>query len=199
VFSKAFGMPTPTSGRKFWYEPYRLSAGWIGGRSRSKQAETFFKLVWQYDVSFLTTVGHKGFEIPAGPALAAARKANDAREAVRSVPAGGGEEGAAYLAYRRSLDGRDGKALLSQITTSMKNAIATDMHSSPLTESALGSWAFMQTMPDGKVEVVGGIRDHDGTTLEVRKTLTTGGTMTFGTAKLVKEQGVWKIALDNWR
>src|SRR3954471_12545948 len=57
VFSKAFGMPTPTSGSKFWYEPYRLNAGWIGGRSRSKQAETFFKLVWEYNVTFLTTIG----------------------------------------------------------------------------------------------------------------------------------------------
>jgi hypothetical protein len=197
VFSKAFGMPTPTSGRKFWYEPYRLSAGWIGGRSRSKQAETFFKLVWQYDVSFLTTIGPKGFEIPSAPALAAARKASDARETARIVPAGGGEEGAAYLAYQRSLDARDGKALAGQLTTSMKSAIAADMHSSPLTESALGSWAFMQTMPAGKVEVVGGVRDPDGTTLELRKTLTTGGTKTFGTAKLLKEQGVWKIASDN--
>ena len=70
VFSKAFGMPTPTSGRKFWYEPSRLNAGWIGGHSRSKDAQTFFKLVWEYDVNFLTTIGKNGFEIPA-PALAA--------------------------------------------------------------------------------------------------------------------------------
>jgi hypothetical protein len=199
VFSEAFGMPTPTSGNKFWYEPYRLSAGWIGGRSRSKQAETFFKLVWEYNVSFLTSIGPKGFEIPAAPALAAARKANDAREAARILPAGGGEEGAAYLAFRRSLDARDGKALLGQLTTSMKSAIAADMHASSLNESTMGSCTFMKSMPAGKVEVVGGVRDPDGTTLELRKTLTTGGTMTFGTAKLVKEQGVWKIDADNWR
>ena len=145
VFSKAFGMPTPITARKFWYEPSRLSAGWIGGHSRIKEAETFFKLVWQYDVSFLTTIGQKGFEIPAAPALAAARKANDALEAARILPAGGGEEGAAYLAFRRSLDARDGKAMLSAMTASMKSAVAKEMHSSPLTESALGSWAFMQT------------------------------------------------------
>jgi hypothetical protein len=199
VFSKAFGMPTPTSGRKFWHEPYRLSPGWIGGRSRSKQAETFFKLVWQYDVTFLTTIGQKGFEVPAGPALAAARKANEAREAARIVPAGGGEEGAAYLAYQRSIDARDGKALAGQLTASMKSAIAAKMHSSPLTGSALESWAFMQSMPAGKIDVVGGVRDPDGTTLELRKTVTTGGMKTFGIAKLVKEQGVWKIDSDNWR
>ena len=55
----------------------------------------------------------------------------------------------------------------------------------------------MQSMPAGKVEVVGGVRDPDGTTLELRKT-TAGGNV-FGTAKLVKEQGAWKIASDNWR
>jgi len=199
VFSKAFGMPTPITARKFWYEPSRLSAGWIGGHSRIKEADSFFKLVWQYDVSFLTTVGQNGFEIPGGPALAAARKASDALEAARMLPAGGGEEGAAYLAYRRSLDARDGKALLSVMTASMKSAVAKEMSSNPLTESALGSWAFMQTMPPGKVEVVGGVRDADGTTLELRKTPTGGGAKSFGVAKLVKEQGVWKIDVDNWR
>src|SRR3954453_13336210 len=64
VFSKAFGMPTPITARKFWYEPSRPGAGWIGGHSRSKEADTFFKLVWQYDVSFLTTVGQKGLKDP---------------------------------------------------------------------------------------------------------------------------------------
>jgi hypothetical protein len=199
VFSKAFGMPTPISGSKFWYEPSRLSAGWIGGHSRSKEADTFFKLVWQYDVSFLTTIGQKGFEVPSAPALAAARKTSGALAAARILPAGGGEEGAAYLAFRRSIDARDGKAMLNQMTASMKSAVAAEMHSSPLTESAMGSWAFMQSMPPGKVEVAGGVRDPEGTTLELRKTLTTGGTNTFGIAKLVKEQGVWKIAADNWR
>jgi hypothetical protein len=57
----------------------------------------------------------------------------------------------------------------------------------------------MKSMPAGKVEVVGGVRDPDGTTLELRKTLTTGGSKVFGTAKLVKEQGAWKIDADNWR
>jgi len=199
VFSKAFGMPTPITARKFWYEPSWLSAGWVGGHSRTKEADAFFKLVWQYDVSFLTSIGQNGFEIPSAPALAAARKASDSLEATRMLPAGGGEEGAAYLEYRRSIDARDGKAILSQITASMKSAIATEMSSSPLTESALGSWAFMQTMPPGKVEVVGGVRDPDGTTLELQKTPSGGGTKSFGVAKLVKEQGVWKIAQDNWR
>jgi len=190
VFSKAFGMPTPTSGRKFWYEPSKLSTGWIGGHSRSKGAQEFFKLVWEYDVTFLAIIGKNGFEIPT--------KAYDPHQTVL-LPAGGGEEGAAYLAFRRSIDARDGKAMLGAMTASMKSAVGKEMSSSPLTESALGSWAFMQSMPAGKVEVVGGVRDADGTTLELRKTLTGGGSKIFGTAKLVKEQGVWKIDADNWR
>jgi len=199
VFSKAFDMPTPTSGHMFWYEPYRLSTGWIGGRSRSKEAQTFFKIVWEYNVTFLTTVGQKGFEIPAGPALAAARKANDAREEARIVPSGGGAEGAAYLAYRRNLDARNGKALLDQMTASMKSTVAAEMHASPLNESVLGSWAFMESMPPGNVEVVGVVRDPDGTMLELRKTQTNGGNKTFGTARLVKEQGAWKVEQETWR
>ena len=53
-------------------------------------------------------------------------------------------------------------------------------------------------MPAGKVEIVGGVRDPDGTTLELRKTVTSGGSKTFGTARLIKEQGAWKIAEENW-
>src|SRR4051812_15239913 len=106
VFSKAFGMPTPITARKFWYESSRPGAGWIGGHSRSKEADTFFKLIWQYDVSFLTTVGQKGFEIPSALALAAARKANDALDASRMLPAGGGGGGGGDLALPRRLGGR---------------------------------------------------------------------------------------------
>lgn len=200
VYSKAFDMPTPSTGHNFWYEPYRLSGGWIGGRSRTKQSETFFKTVWDYDVTFLTTVGQKTFDIPAPSAVAAAHKANDAREAARIVPAGGGEEGAVYLAYRRNVEAKNGKALLDQMTASMKSAIASEMHArSSLSESAAGSWAFMQSMPPGKVDVVGGVRDAGGTTLELRKTEMAGGRKSFGIARLVKEKGGWKVAEESWR
>jgi hypothetical protein len=200
AFHKAFGMPTPSSGRNFWYEPYQLTGSWIGGRSRTKQPETFFKIVWNYDVTFLTPIGQKSYDIPTASALAAEHKAIDAREAKRILPAGGGEEGAMYLAYRRNLEAKDGKALLSQMTAGMKSAIASDMHTSgALSESAVGSWAFMESMPPGKVDVVGGVRDADGTTLELRKTETTGGRKSFGTAKLVKEGGAWKVAEETWR
>lgn len=198
VFNKAFGMPTPSTGHNFWWEPYRLSGNLVGGRSRTKQPETFFKNTWDYDVTFLTTVGAKAFEIPAAATLDAAHKANDAREAKRVLPASGGDEGTAYLAYRKSLEARNGKGLFDAMTPAMKSAIAADMHAASLTESALESWAFMQSMPPGKVDVVGGVRNDDATTLELRKTDPSGHKW-FGTAKLVKQQGVWKIASETWR
>ena len=198
VFDKAFGTTVPTTGFNFWYEPYQLTGGLIGARSRTKQPETFFKDVWEYDVKFLTTVGPKGFEIPSQSALAAAHKANDAREAARLLPAGGGEEGAMYLQYRKNVEAKDGKALLDQMTASMKTAVAKQMHTSDLSESTTGSWAFMQSMPPGKVEVVGGVRDPDATILELRKT-DASGRKSFGTARIVKERGAWKVAEDNWR
>jgi hypothetical protein len=201
VYNKAFDNPTPFSGRyDFWYEPYRLSIGWIGGRSRSRQPETFFKRVWEYEVTFLTTVGQKGFEIVNVAALDAQHKANDAREKQRAVAPGGGDEGAMYLAYRHNVEASNGKAILEQMTASMKSAIVDTMHTSaPLNEATAGSWAFMTAVRAGKVEVVGGVRDADSTTLELMKTATADGTKTFGTAKLVKEKGVWKIADETWR
>lgn len=200
VYSKAFDSPTPFSGRDFWYEPYRLSTGWVGGRSRTHQPEEFFKRVWEYDVAFLTTVGQKGFEIVSAAELDAQNKANDAREKQRVVASGGGDEGAMYLAYRRNVEAYDGKAILDQMTASMKSAIARTMNTqAPLDESTTGSWAFMMAMRKGKVEVVGGVRDVDGTTLELRKTEAASGTKTFGTAKLVKEKGVWKVAEESWK
>jgi len=200
VYNKAFDTPAPFSGRHFWYEPYRLSAGWVGGRSRTRGPQTSFKRVWEYDVTFLTTVGQKGFEIATAAALDAQHKASDAREKQRVVAPGAGDEGAMYLAFRRNVDAKNGTALLEQMTASMKSAIVDQMHASaPLDDSTAESWAFMDGMPPGKVEVVGGVRDPDGTTLELMKTKTADGTKTFGTAKLVKEKGVWKIADETWR
>jgi hypothetical protein len=199
VYNKAFDTPTPTSGPHFWYEPYRLSTGWVGGRSRSPEPQTFFKRVWEYDATFLTTVGQKGFEIPTVAALDAQHKANDAREKQRVVAPGGGDEGAMYRAFRGNVEAHNGKALIEQMTASMKSAIVEQMHTSaPLDESTAGYWAFMRGVRAGKIEVVGGVRDADGTTLELMKTETADGTKTFGTAKLVKEKGVWKIADETW-
>jgi len=198
VFDKQFDMPTPTTGLSFWYEPYKMMEGWVGGRSRTKQGQSFFKTKWEYDVAFFAPVGQKTFEAASASAIAAQRKTVDARESKRALPANGGEEGAMYLAYRRNLEAKNTKALLDQMTPSMKSAIAEQMHASqPLSESALESWAFMQSMPPGKVEVVGGTRDAVGTTLELRKT--SGERQTFGTAKLVKDQGAWKVTEERWR
>lgn len=196
VFDKAFDVPTPTSGHDFWYEPYKMTAPWTGGRSRTKQGQSFFKNNWEYDVTFFAPVGQKTYEIATAASIVAQHK-EVAREAARVVPVGGGEEGAMYLAYRHNLETLDGKALLNQMTPSMQKAAAATMNVPSLDESVAGSWAFMQSKPDGKVDVVGGVRDPDGTTLELRKI--SGDRHTFGTAKIVKDHGTWKVAQEKWR
>lgn len=197
VYDKRFDMPTPTTGHKFWYEPYRMTGSWTGARSRTKEQQSFFKTTWEYDVAFFAPVGQKTFEVAPAAEISSRRKDIDARETPRIVPAGGGEEGAAYLAYRKNLDARDGKALLAQMTPSMQSAVAADMHAAKLTDSALGSWAFMQSMPPGKIEVVGGTRDPEGTLLELRKTVSPDQQL-FGTAKMVKDHGAWRISEEKW-
>jgi hypothetical protein len=46
------------------------------------------------------------------------------------------------------------------------------------------------------VEIVGGVRDSAGTLLELKRT--TDGRVKFGTAKVVKIAGAWKVAEENW-
>ncbi len=200
VYSSAFDMPTPFSGKHFWYEPYRLDSGWTGGRSRTHEPETFFKRTFAYDVTFLTTIGSKGFEIVNAAQLAAQHKAIDAHEALRLIPVGGGDEGKAYLAYRRDLDAHNGAALLKQMTAAMKSRVANEMHTpEPLDESTAGSWAFMAAVRPGKVEVVGGVHDPDSTRLELMKTEAADGTKSFGTARMTREKGDWKVDDETWR
>lgn len=200
VYSSAFNMPTPFSGKDFWYEPYQLESGWAGGRSRTHEPQIFAKRTFAYDVTFLTTIGSKGFEIVNAAQLAAKHKAIDAREGLRLVPVGGGEEGKAYLAYRRDLDAHNGAALLGQMTAAMKSRVANLMHTpEPLDESTTGSWAFMAAMRPGKVEVVGGVRDPDSTTLELTKTETADGSRSFGTARMTRVKGDWKVDDETWR
>ena len=49
-----------------------------------------------------------------------------------------------------------------------------------------------------KLEVVGGMRDADATTLELQKT-SGEGKKSFGTARMVKEGGAYKVAAEAWR
>lgn len=196
VFDRRFDMPTVASGDKvFWYEPYRMPGGWSGARSRTRTEQTFFDIKWEYDVAYFAPLGKKTFEVPSTAVIEQQRKEVDVREKARIVPAGGGEEGAMYLSFYRNLEAVNTKALLGQMTGSMKKAIASQMAVPVLTESDLASWALMYSTPPAKVEIVGGVRDVDGTLLELRKI---GTREEFGTARIVKEGGVWKIAEQSW-
>ncbi len=197
VFDRHFDMPTPATGDdSYWYEPYRMTSGWTGGRSRTKQQQEFFDMRWEYDVSYFAPVGQKTFDVPSAPAVEAQRKEIDAREKARIVAPGGGDEGAMYLSFYKNLETTNTKALLEQMTPAMKSAVATQIQAPALSDSYLASWAMMCSMPPGKVEIVGGVRDPDGTVLELEKT--TGTSKKFGNAKLVKEGGAWKVAAQEW-
>jgi hypothetical protein len=202
VYSKAFDGAFPISGPTFWYEPVPIGDGWIAGHSRSAQRDEVLGRTWQYDVTFFAPLGREAFVVPAAKQLEPRRKALQASDAKRKLPAGGGEEGAAYLAYRQSIAKGNGAALLPQLSESLKNEITATMHATaPLSRSAVESWAFMQrvTLQDvTKLEIVGGTRDADATTLELQKT-GSDGKKRFGTARMVKEGGAFKVAAEAWR
>lgn len=197
VFDARFETPMPATGDdSYWHEPYQMSAGWIGGRSRTKQQQEFFDTKWDYDVSWFAPVGRKTFDIAPAAAIAAQRKEIEAREKPRIVAPGGGEEGAMYLEFHKNLEAANTKGLLEQMTPAMKSAVAAEMQVPTLCNTDLGSWAMARSMPPGKVEIVGGVRDPDGTLLELRKTM--DNRQKFGAAKIVKVQGAWKVAELKW-
>jgi hypothetical protein len=197
IFDRNFSAPTPTGGEDlFWAEPYRMPDGWIGGRSRTKTEQEFFDNRWTYDIAHFAPVGQKGFEIPSAAAVAAQRKEIEARETPRILPADGGEEGAAYLAFYRNLETGDVKAALDQMTLAMIDAVAERMDVAKLTPADLTLWAMSLTTPPGKVEIVGGVRDQDGTLMELRRT--NGSRVRFGAATMVQDGGVWKVAEMRW-
>lgn len=197
VFDSGFQDPTPSTGDdSYWYEPYRMPAGWTGGRSRTKQQQEFFDTHWEYDVAFFTPAGKTSFEIPSAAAIAAQRAEIEKRETPRIVPPGGGEEGAIYLAFFRNLEAANPKALLAQMTPAMVRSVAERMGVAELSPSDLSVWAMSLTTPPGPVEILGGVRDPDGTLLELRRTA--GSRVKFGTAKLVKEGDTWKVDAQEW-
>jgi hypothetical protein len=197
VFDRGFQDPTPSTGDdSYWFEPYRMPAGWTGARSRAKQQQEFFDTRWEYEVAYFAPVGAKSFEVPTAAAIAAQKKEVDARETPRIVPPGGGEEGAMYLAFYKNLEATNGKALLAQMTPAMARSLAAQMEVAQLSPSDLAMWAMSLTTPPGPVEILGGVRDADGTLLELRRSA--GSRVKFGTAKIVKDGGVWKVAAQEW-
>lgn len=196
LFDKGFDGPLPASGDVYWFEPYRMANGWTGGRARTREPQEFFDTKWEFEVSYFAPFGKKSFDIPSAEAIASQRKEVDAREKTRIVLPGGGEEGAMYLAFHKNMEVGNTKALLDQMTPAMKSAVATQMQAPALTNTDLAVWATMHGVPPGKVEIVGGVRDADATRLELRKTM--DRRVKFGTAKIVRHEGRWKVDEENW-
>ena len=197
VFDRGFQDPTPNTGDdSSWFEPYRMATGWTGARSRTKEQQEFFDTKWEYDVAYFAPVGKASFDVPAASAIAAMRKEVDARETPRILPPGGGEEGAMYLAFFKTLETGNPKALLPQMTPAMVRSLEERMQVEELTPTDFALWGMSLTTPPGKLEIVGGVRDPGGTLLELRRTA--GSRVKFGTARIVKEDGVWKVAEQNW-
>jgi hypothetical protein len=197
VFDRGFQNPTSAGGDDcYWFEPYRMAPGWTGARSRTKQQQEFFDTKWEYDLAYFAPVGKTSFDVPSASAIAAMRKEVEARETPRILPPGGGEEGAFYLAFFKSIEAGNPKVLLPQMTPAMLGSVAERMQVDRLTPTDWALWAMSLITPPGPLEIVGGVRDQDGTLLELRRTA--GSRVKFGTARIVKEDGVWKVAEHSW-
>ena len=107
------------------------------------------------------------------------------------LPAGGGEPGAAYLAWTVAVKSGD----LEQIKAVLTPEQVEEFESMPVEEQQ-ENIEFLQMMVPDELEVLGGRRVDDIAYLEVRAVME--GEPTRGEVKLVHKEGVWVAVRESW-
>lgn len=154
-----------------------LTASHVAGRLYLPKPDDFFGDTYQYDINFdlpVTTV-----------------KPPDPKADLRGkmLPAGGGEPGKAYEAYR--------KALLAGNIAGIKKTVAKDRAAEMNDPDFPKMLPLVQAMTPKTVKITAG--SIDGETAILLTEGTDKGEKSTGKVTLVKEAGAWKIANEEWK
>jgi len=149
----------------------------VAGRLYLPKAGEFFEEVYQYDIKF---------DLPVGEVKPADPKA-DLKGTI--LPAGGGEPGKAYDAYR--------KVLLAGNLPALKKAVSKDRQKDFDDPDFKKMFPLIQEMTPKTLKITAGSVDGDTATLlaeakEKQETST-------GKITMVKESGAWKVAKEEWK
>lgn len=151
-----------------------FSASHVAGRVYMSEPDDFFDNIFQFDATFDVTT-------------AAAPK--PAPLAGKPLPAGGGDPGKAYLAYRNFIKKGDIPNLRKSLTAER----AKETERPEFKEM----FELVQAMQPADVTITGGSVDGDTATLLV--TSKERGSNSKGTVTLVREGGAWKIQKESWK
>jgi hypothetical protein len=154
-----------------------ITASHVAGRLYLPKPEDFFGDSFQYDVNFdvpVTTV-----------------KPPDPKADLKGkmLPAGGGEPGKAYEAYR--------KVLLAGNVAGLKKAMSKERAAEMNDPDFPKMLPLVQAMTPKTVKITAGSVDGDNAIL-LTEAKENGETST-GKITLVKEAGAWKIAKEEWK
>ena len=154
-----------------------LSASHVAGRLYLPKPDDFFGDKYQYDVNF---------DLPV-----VAVKPPDPKADLKGkmLPAGGGEPGKAYEAYR--------KVLLAGNIAGLKKAVSKDRAKDMDDPDFPKMLPLVQEMTPKTVKITAGSVDG-GTAILLTEAKEKGETST-GKITLVKESGAWKIAKEEWK
>lgn len=104
------------------------------------------------------------------------------------LPAGGGEIGKAYEAYR--------KAMKAGNMAVIRKSVAADNAKQMDDPDFKKMFPLIQSMQPKKIKITGGAVDGDNATLTV---LSLDEANTTGTVKMVREGGQWKMMKESWK
>ena len=148
----------------------------VAGRVWLEKPDDFFDNIYQYDVKFDVPVGAQKSDEPEQPKGT-------------PLPAGGGEPGKAYEAYR--------KALIAGNLPALRKSVVAEMAKQMDTPDFKDQLKLVQAIQPKSVKVTGGAIDGDTATLLA--TAKDENETSNGTITMVKEGGAWKLRKESWK
>jgi hypothetical protein len=171
-FKKDMGQISVTGPQKL--ETTDFSMSHVAGRVYMPEPDDFFDNVFQLDATFDVTTS-----APPKPAALVGKP----------LPAGGGEPGKAYEAYRKLMMKGDIAGVRKAVTEeSAKQMQGPDFEK---------MFEIVKMMQPKKVTITGGAVDGDTATLTV--TSDEGTEHSTGTVTMVKQKGAWRLDKESWK
>jgi hypothetical protein len=171
-FLKDMGQISVTGVQKL--ETTDFSTSHVAGRVFMDKPDDFFDNVFRFEATF--DVATSAPPVPA--ALAG-----------KPLPAGGGEPGKAYEAYRKIMKKGDLVAL--------RKAVSEEQAAKMQGPEFEKMFELVQAMQQEKVTITGGAVDGDTATLLV--TADTKGEHSTGTVTMVRQKGLWRLQMESWK
>jgi len=161
------------------FEPVKIDAQVAEGRVFMKEPDEAFGRKYQFDIKFSTPV--KDLVLPPVD-----------EKTGTALPAGGGEPGAAYLAYDKAMASGDLKTLLKYAPDDKTKKQMSDPRAKEMLE-------MMKSIRATGIKILKGFVSGNRATLQVEGKEPEGGAKTTAQVRMVKVNGQWCVEKERWK